>query len=671
MRNRKLRESVPAIVAAVVIMLWLAASSHRAAAQSNHDTDVIDLNAQRQPITSIATNWRFHPGDDPSWSEPGFDDSSWKIIQPTRGWDAQGYSEHNSFAWFRFRLLVPAGMRSVVVQIPRLEKNYQFFAQGRLIGQTGSWPPTPSSNILGAARLYTVRLEPGSGPQQITLALRLWQEPRLVGITQNALHGRALAGDPATVMREFATAKAASLLSRAGDYTRDIIVLIIGAATLLLFLLTRQGFYLWFTLNMLLSACVLPTQLLSWHFGWNYLWSLYGYILLDFLSNVSLAFFLLGALNIRRPRIWLLVSTLSLLGELGPLLLVAASLPLLWADGLYFVFDTAPELLLIWFLVRGWRAGSIDAKLLFFPYTLAVALNALGNLGHFLVDLNVPHADAIVTGRVLLLSQPFEISLEDVANILSLLGLLAVLVYRFARTSREQQRLASALQAAHDIQQRLVPVNIPSLGGLHTEVVYLAAEEVGGDFCQILPRPDGSILVAIGDVSGKGLQAAMLGTLAVGALRSMAEDDVEPVDMLDRLNQVILRTASEGFITCLCLKLSPEGVVTLANAGHLAPYLNGEEIAVDAGLPLGIVSGVDYSQSTLVLPAAARLTLLSDGVVEARSRTGELFGFERTSEISQLPASEIAGTAQRFGQEDDITIITLDWRLPVAELIPA
>jgi serine phosphatase RsbU (regulator of sigma subunit) len=214
-------------------------------------------------------------------------------------------------------------------------------------------------------------------------------------------------------------------------------------------------------------------------------------------------------------------------------------------------------------------------------------------------------------------------------------------------------------------------VNIPSLGGLHTEVVYLAAEEVGGDFCQILPRPDGSILVAIGDVSGKGLQAAMLGTLAVGALRSMAEDDVEPVDMLDRLNQVILRTASEGFITCLCLKLSPEGVVTLANAGHLAPYLNGEEIAVDAGLPLGIVSGVDYSQSTLVLPAAARLTLLSDGVVEARSRTGELFGFERTSEISQLPASEIAGTAQRFGQEDDITIITLDWRLPVAELIPA
>jgi hypothetical protein len=663
MRNRKLRVSVLAIVAALVTVLWLATFSNHAGAQ------VIDLEAQRQPITSIAANWRFHPGDDPHWSEPGFDDSGWKLIQPSAGWDDQGYSEQNGFAWFRFRLRVPADMPSVVIQMPRIDKSYQLFAQGRLIGQTGSLPPAPPSSILGASRLYTVRLHPTPGPQQITLALRLWQAPRLVGVIQNALHGRALAGDPATVMRQFATAKAASLLSRASDYTQDVIVLIIGAATLLLFLLTRQGFYLWFTLNMLVAACVLPIQLVSRHFAWNYLWTLYGYILLDLLNAVSFAFFLLGALNIHRRRSWLMVSALGLLSESGPLLLIAANLPLPWADGIYFVFDTALGLLLIWYLVRGWRAGSVDAKLLFFPYSIALALGDLGNLAHFLVDLNVPHADALITSDIKLLREPFVVSLNDVATMLSLLGLLAVLVYRFARTSREQQRLASALQAAHDIQHRLVPVDIPSLGGLHTEVAYLAAEEVGGDFCQVLPRPDGSILVAIGDVSGKGLQAAMLGTLAVGALRSLAEDDVEPVAMLDRLNQVILRTANDCFITCLCLKLSPEGVVTLANAGHLSPYLNGQEIAVDAGLPLGIVSDVDYRQSTLILPPTARLTLLSDGVVEARSRSGELFGFDRTTEISQLPASEIAGTAQRFGQQDDITIITLDWRLPVAELI--
>ncbi len=661
----KKMNSLRASFATLMLFLWLAALSHGAGAQ------VIDLDAQRQPITSIAANWRFHPGDDPRWSQPGFDDSGWKLIQPAAQWNAQGYSEQNGFAWFRFRLRVPAGMPSLVIQLPRIDKSYQFFAQGQLIGQTGSLPPAPSSSILGAARLYTIRLHPSSAAQQITLALRLWQSPRLIGVAANGLTGRALAGDPATVMRQFATGKAASLLSRASDYTQDVIVLIIGSATLLLYLLTRQGFYLLFTLNMVFAACILPMQLVSRHLAWNYLWTLYGYILLDFLSSLSFAFFLLGALNIRRRSVWLLVFGLNLLAESGPLLVVATGLPLIWADGIYFVFVTAADLLLIWYMVRGWRAGSVDAKLLFFPYTIAVALSALGNLGHFLVDLKVPHADAIITSDIKLLSEPFSVSLNDVGTIVSLLGLLAVLVYRFARTSREQQRLASALQAAHDIQHRLVPVDIPSLGGLHTEVVYLAAEEVGGDFCQVLPRPDGSILVAIGDVSGKGLQAAMLGTLAVGALRAMADNDIEPVTMLYRLNQVILRTANEGFITCLCLKLSPEGVVTLANAGHLSPYLNGREMAVDAGLPLGIVPDVDYRQSTMILPAAARLTLLSDGVVEARSRSGELFGFERTSKISQLPASEIAGTAQRFGQEDDITIITLDWCLPVAELISA
>ena len=271
----------------------------------------------------------------------------------------------------------------------------------------------------------------------------------------------------------------------------------------------------------------------------------------------------------------------------------------------------------------------------------------------------------MVPTHILLLREPFEVNLEQLDRVIALLGMLAVLVYRFARTSHEQQRLSAALKAAHDIQQRLVPVDIPALGGLQTEIAYRAAEEVGGDFCQILPRPDGSIFVAIGDVSGKGLQAAMMGAVAVGALRSIADENVAPHAALERLNNVLLRTKSSGFIICLCLVLSAEGEIMLANAGHLAPYLDGAEIPLEANLPLGIVPNVTYSQSTFLLPAAARLTLLSDGVVEARSSTGELFGFDRTSQVSQLPASEIAAKAHQFGQEDDITVITLDWHASV------
>jgi serine phosphatase RsbU (regulator of sigma subunit) len=104
-------------------------------------------------------------------------------------------------------------------------------------------------------------------------------------------------------------------------------------------------------------------------------------------------------------------------------------------------------------------------------------------------------------------------------------------------------------------------------------------------------------------------------------------------------------------------------VVTLA--GHLSPYLDGTEIAVEAGLPLGILPGITYGEGVFQLLDNSRLTLLSDGVVEARSGSGELFGFERTCQVSQLAASEIADRAHQFGQEDDITVITLDWRAGV------
>ena len=632
---------------------------------------VLDLEAQRQFLTSIAVDWRTHPGDDPGWAKPDYDDSGWKLIQPSSDWVAQGYAEQGGIAWFRFRLRAPARMASLVIQMPRIDRSYQLFANGRLITQQGRLPPDRTRTIINTAQVFTLPLHPGRGPQEVTLALRLWQSPQMVGIGANRLLGRAYAGDAATVLRQFALGKAATLLSRGTQYTEVIVVLIVGAASLLLFWFNREGFYLWFALNMLLAACDLPMHLVSQHFGWDYLILLYAYTVLDFLGCLTLAMFVLGALRVRGWRVILLASALCLCAELGPVLFIAAKLPLIWADGVYFLFNAALDVLLFWSMVRAWRQGMVVAKLLLVPYLVSALTSGTDNLGHWLVDWNVPHAESLLPTRIELLREPFAVSLNDVGIMVSLLGLLAVLVYRFAETSREEQRLASALQAAHDIQHRLVPVDIPRLGGLHAEIVYLAAEEVGGDFCQVLPRADGSVLIAIGDVSGKGLQAAMLGTLAVGALRSIAEEDVEPVEVLERLNHVVLQTDHAGFITCLCLKLTEDGVVTMANAGHLCPYINGEEMELEAGLPLGIVPDAEYQQATVLLPSVARMTLLSDGVVEARSRSGELFGFERTSKISQQPAAAIAAAAHRHGQEDDITVITLDWRLSAAALQPA
>jgi phosphoserine phosphatase RsbU/P len=118
-----------------------------------------------------------------------------------------------------------------------------------------------------------------------------------------------------------------------------------------------------------------------------------------------------------------------------------------------------------------------------------------------------------------------------------------------------------------------------------------------------------------------------------------------------------------GFATCICADISPDGVVSIANAGHLTPYRGGKEIQLPTALPLGISSlgEIAYEETRFTLERGETLTFMSDGVVEARSSTGELFGFDRTREISTLSASEIAQRAQLFGPEDDITVLTLSF----------
>src|SRR5208337_265285 len=105
-----------------------------------------------------------------------------------------------------------------------------------------------------------------------------------------------------------------------------------------------------------------------------------------------------------------------------------------------------------------------------------------------------------------------------------------------------------------------------------------------------------------------------------------------------------------GFITCLCVRLSAEGGVIMANAGHLSPYRRGEEVELNSGLPLGLTADADYGETAIQLEPGDKLTLLSDGVVEAMNPQRELFGFERVRAISDESARNIASAAQAFGQ---------------------
>jgi serine phosphatase RsbU (regulator of sigma subunit) len=113
-------------------------------------------------------------------------------------------------------------------------------------------------------------------------------------------------------------------------------------------------------------------------------------------------------------------------------------------------------------------------------------------------------------------------------------------------------------------------------------------------------------------------------------------------------------------IGALLLVVPSSALITLANAGHVPPYLDGAELPIQPGLPLGLMPQSTYSESAFTLPPGERLTVLTDGVLEATNpATKELFGFDRTAAISTQSAKTIAAAAQVFGQEDDITVLTL------------
>lgn len=186
------------------------------------------------------------------------------------------------------------------------------------------------------------------------------------------------------------------------------------------------------------------------------------------------------------------------------------------------------------------------------------------------------------------------------------------------------------------------------------DVVYHPAQEVGGDFYWMRTTADGSLVLVVGDVSGKGPKAAMLVSVAVGVLRN--EKSERPAEILAALNDALAGQAGRGFVTCCCARFEPGGPVAIANAGSPPPYCDGAELALDPALPLGIDRGSIFSEATF---EGRAFTFVSDGVVEAANAKGELFGFERTQSIGTRPAREIAETAKAWGQNDDITVVTV------------
>src|SRR5258708_1794271 len=269
---------------------------------------------------------------------------------------------------------------------------------------------------------------------------------------------------------------------------------------------------------------------------------------------------------------------------------------------------------------------------------------------------------------------PFHVQINlPVASQLLLVIVLAVLLVRRLMLSIRRQRLMVLdVKQAQEVQRVILPESRTTVPGLLIESEYRPARQVGGDFFQIIPHStDGSLLVVAGDVAGKGLQAGMLVALLVGAIRSTAETTSDPVELLQALNRRLLGR-NEAHATCLAFTISSDGVVALANAGHLPPYLNGEPVAMEGALPLGMVEGAEFSATRFLLQPNDRLVIASEGLAEAMNPEGQLFGFARVQKLVQdgKTAAELAKAIQVFGQEDDISIISLTRAASAVVLVP-
>lgn len=251
-----------------------------------------------------------------------------------------------------------------------------------------------------------------------------------------------------------------------------------------------------------------------------------------------------------------------------------------------------------------------------------------------------------------------------VSVVLGYIGFIVVSVAEARRRigiESEKAAIETELAAAREIQRIMVPEELPPTPGYTIESVYRPAAQVGGDFFQVIPLSGGQTLVVMGDVSGKGLSAAMIVSMIIGMLRTISGISNNPSQILVELNSMLFEHKHSGFVTCVAVRLDPSGSVTVANAGHLPPWLNGAEIAFTGSVPLSVLASAAPEQVVLEMREGDRLTLLTDGVVEARNQQGVLFGFERTEALMRNGSSALilAEAALHHGQDDDLTVISV------------
>ncbi len=597
-------------------------------------------------LTLQAPQWRYNSTDQPAFAEPEFPDKDWRLVASDSSLvrPKSVRNEGSMYTWARLHLRINGPVKSLAMALSeRSIFPYAVYANGRLVSES----PGFKEHALHHAEPYLIALP---ADREITLAVRIFC-PRNVILRTFPLQSMVI-GSPEAVAEsarmtriiDFCRVQAGQLISMA----LALAVATFGTAIFMAQRSRRE--YLWLALQSFSFVAMTACSVLIAHgissanppqmFVWRMSGSLSTVFLLELLPLLT------GVRPMRLAR---------------PLQVFVLSLPLLsfYSELLfgYLLLVTAVLLivLLTRYMVHALLRRNPEAMLLSIPMAFLLFGNLL-TFASLLFPTRVPFPTILHIGMV-------GLGADQVPFWLIFLVTFGILQRRFVRVSHTEQRTASELEAARVIQNLLIPHELPTVPGLRFGSVYHPALEVGGDFFQILPSPSGT-LIALGDVSGKGVPAAMTVALLVGTLRSAAEYSDSPAAILAALNRVA-HGRGTGFTTCLLLSVDRSAArLVVASAGHLEPYLDGIALAIEANLPLGVTPEIQFAEQIFDFHPGQVLTLLTDGVVEAfHPHTRELFGFERAQAVSHLTAEGIAAAISTFTAaatpSDDITILTV------------
>ncbi|MGB6975085.1 MAG: SpoIIE family protein phosphatase [Terracidiphilus sp.] len=645
---------------------------------------VVDATRIGSPIT-LDKNWRVGVTANPAAALPGFDDSKWVLrnagdsLDELSDLDQQaaargpgggaGSTDSRPWVWFRLhiKLVKDHGPVALLIALPVVQNatmaigaggpGVDVFANGKLIEPEGPYGST-AGRYQEISRIY--ELEVPAGQTDLSLVVRTLYIPFGLAAYTSFFTNRTLRlGYPPELKNELDLWAVHSLFEHLPALIVAMMLLVLAAFLLALYYSQRgHPEYLWLALHEGIQAPIAFIDLAGSFARLDQIW--YGAMLLQLVVISAYLYFefLIAFLSLkRRWYIQMMRFTAPILLGVGPgiLLLGYHNVLVIWL--LIFIYVGSLCWMVMWTvfifltLILATIKRNFEAGLLLIPLALTIVGLAEPILTGGMSDFGgrAYHSPLTIQAGMI------PIHFAAVADFIGMLAIVLIIFVRFLRIQHDQERASSELEAARSVQELMIPQEKLETPGYEVDSVYNPAAEVGGDFFHVQPLSDGGMLVVIGDVAGKGLQAAMTVSMLMGALRRTP--DRSPAKILESLNRVL--TGGEGLTTCQAAWFGAEGDLVVASAGHLPPYLNSQEVRVPGGLPLGAIPEVSYDEVRLYLHPGDRLLMLSDGVVEAMQPSGELFGFDRVHNLSNQSAFYIADAAKDFGQEDDITVLTV------------